>query len=136
LLAPAGGARQVEQRLAAVEAWNAVRLRDRQPASLLGAAQAAAGAGIQLNRLSWSNSGDATAASLRIEGAIPTFAGDYRAAHGGIAAYAKRLKEALPGARVEVTAWPLNTNSNDELEGEIAGGALAARFQIQVLAQP
>jgi len=38
-LAPAGGASQVGQRLAAVAAWNAVRLRDRQPGALLDAAR-------------------------------------------------------------------------------------------------
>jgi hypothetical protein len=137
-LAPAGGASQVGQRLAAVEAWNAVRLRDRQPGALLDAAQAAADSigGIQLIRLNWINTDAAEATSLTIEGDLPAFAGDYRAAHASIAALARLLGERLPKHRVEVAAWPLNAQSGEELEGELGSGQTAARFQLRVRAKP
>ena len=138
LLAPLGGASQIGQRLAAVEAWNAVRQRDRQPAVLLEAAQAAANsiADIQLTRLDWVNSDNAEEARLAIEGDLPAFNGDYRAAQASITAFARRLGEKLPKYRVEVAAWPLNALSGEELEGKIDGGKIAARFQLRVRAEP
>jgi hypothetical protein len=138
LLAPVGGASQVGQRLAAVEAWNAVRLRDRQPGALLDAAQAAANgiAGVELTRINWINADAAAAISLAIDGDLPAFAGDYRAAHASIAALARLLGEKLPDYRVEVAAWPLNTQSGEELEGEVGGSRTAARFQLRVRAKP
>ncbi|MDD5388477.1 MAG: hypothetical protein PHD37_03970 [Gallionellaceae bacterium] len=138
LLAPAGGASQIGQRLAAVEAWNAVRRRDQQPADLLDAAQSAADgiAGIQLTRLIWSNSDNSEAASLIIEGDLPAFSGDYRVAHASIATLARTLAEKLPKHHVEVSAWPLNAHSSEDLEGAIGGGQIAARFQLQVRAKP
>lgn len=136
LLAPVGGTGRIGQRLAAVEAWNAVRLRDHQPAALLDAAQAAANSvgGIQLSSLKWSNSDSAEA--LAIEGNLPAFSGDYRAAYASIATLARRLGEKLPKHRVEVAAWPLNAQSGEELEGEIGGVRVAARFQLRVRAKP
>lgn len=133
LLTPAGGASQVEQRLAAVEAWNVVRLRDQHPNRLLEATQAAADGipGIQLSRLRWFNTGDADVTRLSIEGDFASFTGDYRAAHASIAALAGRLGEKLPTHRIEVSDWPLNTRSGEVLEGVI-GGRTSARFQIQV----
>jgi hypothetical protein len=138
LLAPVGGASQVGQRLAAVEAWNAVRLRDRQPGALLDASQAAANSigGIQLTRLNWINADAAEATRLVIEGDLPAFGGDYRAAHASIAALARLLGEKLPKHRVEVAAWPLNAQPGEELEGEFGGGQSAARFQLRVRAKP
>ncbi len=138
LLAPAGGGDRVGQRLAAVEAWNTVRLRDQQPAPLFAAAQAAANrvGGIQISRLNWHNTGNAEGTSLTIEGDLPAFNGDYRAAHASIAALARLLGEKLPRYRVEVVAWPLDAQSGEALEGEIGGGRLAARFRIQARAIP
>jgi len=138
LLAPVGGVNQIGQRLAAVEAWNAVRQRDQQPAALLDAAQSAAYSvdGIQLTRLNWRNSGHAGAASLAIEGDLPAFSGDYRSAHASIAALARLLGEKLPRHHVEVSAWPLNAQSGEDLEGALGGGPIAAHFQLRVRAKP
>jgi hypothetical protein len=137
LLAPAGGAKRVGQRLAAVEAWNAVRLRDRQPARMLEAAQAAAEAvgDIQLSRLSWANSDDPGVISLTIEGDFPAFTGDYRAAHTSVTSLARQLGERLPDQRVEVTAWPLNAQSGEALEGTL-GSRMLARFELQARTRP
>lgn len=138
LLAPVGGASQIEQRLAAVEAWNAVRQRDQQPAALLNAIQSAADSvdGIQLTRLIWRNTSNNEEASLVVEGDLPAFGGDYRAAHASIGKLARILGEKLPGHRAVVSAWPLNAQSGDDLEGAIGGGQIAARFQLQVRAKP
>jgi len=138
LLASAGGVRQLGQRLAAVEAWNAVRQRDQQPAALLDAAQSAADSvgGIQLTRLTWRNTGNSEEISLAIEGNLPAFSGDYRGAHASIASLARILGEKLPKLRVEVSAWPLNAQSGEELEGSIGGGQIAARFQLLARARP
>lgn len=139
LLAPAGGADQVGQRLAAVEAWRAVHLREKDPTRALEAAAAAAdnaGAGIQLTRLDWRNEGDGTAFSLNIEGDLAGFAGDYRAAHAGISRFAHNLADKLPGNRVEVTSWPLDAHPSAALEGEFSGNRIPARFQIRVGTRP
>ncbi|MDP2433186.1 MAG: hypothetical protein Q8O33_14330 [Pseudomonadota bacterium] len=138
LLAPGGGADQLERRLAAVEAWNAVRQRDQRPAALLTAAQDAAGGvgGILLTRLEWHNTHNSEETSLTIDGNLPGFTGDYRAAHASIAALARLLGEKLPRHRVAVAVWPLNTKSEEEQEGIIGTGQIAARFQLQVRAIP
>ena len=138
LLAAAGGVSQIRRRLAAVAAWNAVRPRDRQPAALLDAALAAGDSigGIQLTRLTWRNNDNSEATSLSIEGDLPAFSGDYRAAHARIAALALRLGEKLPNYRVAVAAWPLNAQSGEELEGAIGGGGIDAHFQLRVSAKP
>jgi hypothetical protein len=138
LLAAVGGTDRIGQRLAAVEAWNSVRLRDRYPTVLFDAALSARNGidGIQLNRLRWLNSGNAEDSTLVMDGDIPTFDGDYRGAHAAIATYAKRLGEKLPGCRVEVTTWPLDAQSGQELEGAIGGGRGNAHFQIEAKVKP
>ena len=137
LLAPAGGASQVGHRLAAVEAWNAVRLRDRQPAPLLEAVLAAAAdiEGIRLGNLSWLNTDDSDAIRLAVEGDLPEFKGDYRAAHGSIDNLTRRIAERLPDHRVAVTAWPLDTASGAALEGMLGGRSIAA-FRLELRAKP
>ena len=131
LLAPAGGDGLVTRRLAAVAAWNAVQQRDRLPTPLLDAVHAAAeGRGVRLTRLSWTN--DAQGAGLSVEGEITTLEGDYRAAHAGIAYLSRDLGRRLPRHRVEVTAWPVNAQSGEELEGSIGSNSPAARFQLRV----
>lgn len=138
LLAPNGGAIQIARRLAAIEAWNTVRQRDQQPATLLNATQdAAAGVdGIQLTRLGWNSTGSSEETSLTIDGNLPHFNGDYRAAHSAITAFAGLLADRLPRHRVTVTIWPLDTKSGAEQEGVIGAGQIAARFQLQVRAKP
>ncbi len=131
LLAPAGGEALVTRRLAAFAAWNAVRRRDRLPTPLLDAVQTAAeGHGVRLTRLDWTNG--AQGGSLSVEGEIATFDGDYRAAHAGIADLSRGLGRRLPQHRVDITAWPVNAQSGEELEGSIGGGSPAARFQMRV----
>ena len=134
LLAPVGGGERLNQRLAVVEAWNAVRLQEHRPVPLLLAAQAAGNGvgGIHLDSLHW-GTGDPV---LSIDGNIAEFAGDYRAAHDRIGRYARQLQLALPGHRIAVTAWPLNGASGETLEGSIGGGEQAARFQIAVQERP
>jgi len=138
LLASAGGAGQVAQRLGAVEAWKAVHLRDRLPTPTLQAVLAAAaeddgtGGKLRLGRLTWSND---TRPRLAIEGEIP-FDGDYRGAHARVTALAERLRQRLPGKHIVVTAWPLDTRPEQTLEGQSGHGTQPARFQLSVEEAP
>ncbi len=137
LLAPAGGASLVAQRLAAVEAWNTVRLRDHSPTPMLEAALAAADSsgGIRFSRLDWFNKDAPAGIRLGITGELTEFAGDYSAAHARIADFANKLGKRLPEMAVEVTEWPMNARSDEALEGSI-DNRMAAGFRIQLRAKP
>ncbi len=135
VLAPAGGPRQVAQRLAAVEAWNAVRQRDHSPIPMLEAALMVADSGVRFSHLTWTNQDMPTGTRLDIGGELPDFAGDYSAAHDRVATYAKNLGGRLPGFDVEVSEWPMNTASGEALEGSVDNRMIAA-FQIRLRAKP
>ncbi len=137
LLATAGGAQQVAQRLDAMEAWKTVQLRDLSPDTTLKAALAAAaevGQGsIRYARLAWSNE---DRERLEIEGEVTTYGGDYRAAHTRVSALTENLRRRLPGQQIEVSAWPLDTRPDQTLEGQIGRSPPPARFQLLLQKAP
>lgn len=137
LLAPAGGAGQIARRLAAVEAWHAVRQRDHSPTPLLTGAWAAAehGGDIRFSRLDWFNAETTSGIRLDITGELPDFAGDYSAAHARIAGFADHLGQRFPELAVEVVQWPMNTGSDEALEGSI-DNRMAASFKIHLRSRP
>lgn len=135
LLAPAGGEARIGHRLAAVEAWNVVRMHERQPGMLLNTAldQAATMADLRLTRLAWSNGNPPV---LTIDGEFPAFAGDYRAAQARIAGYAQALARNLPRQHVEVVTWSLDSRPEQTLEGDFGHGSQPARFQLELRETP
>ena len=139
LLAGAGGAKALEQRLQTVQAWQRVKALEHDPAPLL---QHTRRIGEQIGNLrfqhiEWTTSA-ATAPStqahaIRIDGEVYPFSNDFNAAHQRVADLARQLQAALPaGQIVTVKRWPLDTSAASDLEGEFGHSHVNARFQIEV----
>ncbi len=142
LLAGAGGAEVLEQRLQTVQAWQRVKALEQDPAQII---QQARRIGEQIGDLrfqhiEWNNrafdtSGQAPA--IRFDGEIFPFNNDFSAAHQRVQHLASQLQAAIPTNRkVTVKRWPLDASTSGDLEGEFGHSHVNARFQIEVTGHP
>jgi hypothetical protein len=140
LLTPAGGVSAVHRRLGALAAWQAVSDRDQAagPAFRVALAAAAATGNIQLRRLSWSSRGtDGSDGPLLVmEGEISPFDGQFQHAQQRVDGLRSRMRQLMPGSRVEVPLWPLDAAPEHGLEGEFGHSRLNARFRVEAKGRP
>jgi hypothetical protein len=139
LLAEAGGAGAVHQRLGAIHAWRAVEAQDKSPIALLKAAfEASTDTGqTLLNRLEWTADNPGSGATLAVEGEISPFDGNFDGAHQRVELLLNGMRSRMPPEmRAKVALWPLNSASDQGLEGEFGHSRLNARFRIETSLKP
>ncbi len=139
LLAGAGGVTAIRQQLDSIQAWRVVETQDKSPIPTLKAAFDAASMTGQtrLNRLEWTANNPDKGAALTLEGEIAPFDGDFNDAHQRVALLRNHIEQRMPPeAQVKVRLWPLNSASDQPLEGEFGHSQLNARFSIEARLKP
>ncbi|OYY93394.1 MAG: hypothetical protein B7Y41_11525 [Hydrogenophilales bacterium 28-61-23] len=134
LLASVGGKNALERRLQTVQTWQSVAARDQFPAEGF---QSVLNIGQQIDhlrfqRLAWMQSTPESPPLLTIEGEVLPFDNDYSAAHRDVRRLVEQLRRHFQNQTIRVKRWPLDTATNNELEGEFGHSHASARFQIEV----
>ncbi len=133
-LAQADPSGRFEQTLATLQAWQHVRAASADPSAPLSRIRQVAQnhPGLRLTLIGWQAPPAGGTETVRVEGEIQSFKGDYQAAHQAIDAFLRGLRQS--GWQAEVLGWPLDPAPDREMQGEFSRDQdrLLATFQLQL----